>query len=49
MITIRLLLMIVAILCLLVAAIWSPQPPPSRVQLGWLGLALWAIASIVTV
>jgi hypothetical protein len=46
MITIRLLLMILAIICLLLAAIGVATP---RLNLMAAGLCLWAIASIVSV
>jgi hypothetical protein len=51
MITVHLLLMILAIVCLLMAAVNSQAPsPPSRYQLFLAaGLCLWAVASIVTV
>lgn len=38
------LLQIVALVCLILAAIGVPA---SRVQLGWLGLALWLAALMV--
>lgn len=44
--TVRLLLMVLAILCLLLTAFGIPS---NRVNLLALGLAFWATASIITV
>lgn len=52
MISLHLVLMVLAIICFFLAAMnWpSPAPPaPSRVNMIAAGLALWALATVVTV
>jgi len=39
------ILMVFAFVCLCLAAFGVPNPP--RVNLGWLGMAFWALAIIV--
>lgn len=39
------ILMVVAIICLLLAAIGRPATAP--ISLGWLGLWFWALATVV--
>lgn len=41
-----LILMVFAFVCLVLAAFWNPPPP--RVNLGWLGMAFWALSIILT-
>jgi len=45
MISLKLILMILALVCLLLTAF---NVSAQRVQLGWLGLALWLLAVILT-
>lgn len=47
MITVHLLLMILAIVCLFLAAINVPSPPRGNLMAA--GLCLWALATLVTV
>jgi hypothetical protein len=48
-ITVKTLLMILALVCLALSSIGvtSTQTAPARVHLGWLGLALWALAQLL--
>lgn len=43
--TINSVLMVVGLICLLMAAFGVP---PSRVNLGWLGLAFWLLALLIS-
>ena len=45
MVTVRIVLMILAILCFLCAAVGIT--PPRGESLGWAGLALWALAVVI--
>jgi hypothetical protein len=45
MVTVRIVLMILAILCFLCAAVGIT--PPKGESLGWMGLALWALAVVL--
>lgn len=48
--SINLVLLILAFICLLLASLGiSTAQPPSRVHLGWLGLAFWVLSLIVHV
>lgn len=39
------ILMVFAFVLLVLAAFWNPGP--SRVQLGWIGMAAWALAILL--
>lgn len=41
------ILMVFGFGCLLLAALYNPQPP-ARIHFGWLGLAFWSLAEILT-
>jgi hypothetical protein len=43
-----LILLALAFACFIVATIWVPPAPPGRPHFGWLGLAFWVLAEIVT-
>jgi hypothetical protein len=45
MISVKVILMLIAFICLLLTALGVSAP---RVQLGWLGLALWLLAILLT-
>jgi len=45
MVTLNLVLLILAFVCLALAAFGAPIPP--RVNLGWLGLAFWVLAILI--
>ncbi len=41
-----LILQLIALICLLVAAVWNPNPPV-RVSIGWLGLFFWLLSAMM--
>jgi hypothetical protein len=45
MVTLNLVLLVLAFVCLALAAVGVPIPP--RVNLGWLGLALWVLSILI--
>lgn len=47
MLTVHLVLMVIALICFLLAAVWTPPAPP-RVSIGWLGLFFWCLAELTT-
>ena len=44
--TFQLILLVAALLCFLLAAVWNPQPP-IKLHFGWLGLACLALAQLI--
>jgi len=49
---ITLILMVLAVVLLGLAIFWYPNPPtpsPSRFNLGWAGLASWALAELLKI